>query len=60
MTQTRNPMFTFDRFMLGYALKRGDVVERCCSGELYEVTAVKPDGFSRVAVDVVQLGRAEQ
>lgn len=60
LTQTRNPQFTFNRFVLGYSIQRGDMIERSCDGTLWEVTAVKPDGFSRIVIDVVQLGRSEQ
>jgi hypothetical protein len=33
---------------------------RLCSGELFEVTDVRPDGVARIVVKVTQLGRQSE
>ena len=60
LVETRKPIFSFSRDALPWAIERGDVIERTCSGEKFEVTNIAPDGVSRITVEVVQLGRSSQ
>ncbi len=60
LVETRKPVVSFSHAALPWALAHGDRVERCCDGELFEVTKIEPDGVSRVCCHLVQLGRSEQ
>jgi hypothetical protein len=57
LVETSEPVFTFGYGVLPFPLRQGYRITRCCSGTMYEVTNVKPDGVSRIVVNVVQLGR---
>ena len=57
---SRKPVFSFSRVNLPYSLKHGDIIERCCSGELFELHSIKPDGVSRIECTAHQLGLASQ
>jgi hypothetical protein len=55
--QTSEPIFEFGYGVLPFPLQQPYRITRCCNGVTYEVTNVKPDGVSRITVNVVQLGR---
>lgn len=57
---SRDPTATFSRTNLPWAIKRGDQITRCCDGSMFEVTAVRPDGVSRIECDLLQLGIPHQ
>lgn len=57
---SRDPCATFSRTDLPWGIHRGDRISRCCDGTEWEVTAVRPDGVSRVECDLVQLGLPHQ
>ena len=56
LVESRVPIVTFSHRACPYALKIGDVLTRCCDGSQYEAKAIKPDGVSRIVVDLVQRG----
>ena len=58
--QTRKPLFSFNANTLPFPIQRGFQIQRCFDASLWEATTVKPDGVSRIAVEVVQLGLATQ
>ena len=58
--QTRKPIFSVKACDLPFTIGRQFRIHRCFDGTDWEVTASKPDGISRVELDVVQLGRASQ
>ncbi|MEH2476190.1 hypothetical protein V1281_002640 [Nitrobacteraceae bacterium AZCC 2161] len=58
--QSRKPLFSFKANYLPFPIQRGFRIQRCVDASLWDVTDVKPDGVSRIAVDVVQLGLAAQ
>jgi hypothetical protein len=58
--ESRKPLFSFKANYLPFPLFRGYWIQRCVDASLWEVTVVKPDGVSRMAVEVVQLGLATQ
>jgi len=58
--ETRVPVFGFSRNALPWALRQGDIIERLCSGEQFEVKTVEPDGVSRIVYPCLQLGRQSQ
>jgi hypothetical protein len=57
LIETRVPIFSFSRDSLPWAPRQGDVIERLCSGEQFEVKNVEPDGISRITCPCVELGR---
>jgi hypothetical protein len=58
--QSRKPLFSFKADTLPFPLHAGFRIQRCADASLWEITTVKPDGVSRVAVEVVQLGLAAE
>jgi hypothetical protein len=57
LVQTSEPIFEFGYGVLPFSLQQSYRITRCCNGATYEVTNIKPDGVSRICVNVVQLGR---
>jgi hypothetical protein len=57
LVETSEPVFEFGYGVLPYPLQQSYRITRLCNGALYEVTNIKPDGVSRICVNVVQLGR---
>jgi hypothetical protein len=57
LVETREPIFQFSYGVLPFELQQSYRITRCCNGAMYEVTNIKPDGVSRITVNVVQLGR---
>ncbi|WP_166146180.1 hypothetical protein [Methylosinus sp. RM1] len=55
-----DPQVSFAHRDLPVPLNRGDQIRRMSDDVLYEITAVKPDGMSRIFVDVVRLGLNDQ
>jgi hypothetical protein len=53
---TSKPVFSFAYGALPFPLRQHCRIERCCSGELFEITDIQPDGVSRIACTVVRLG----
>ena len=60
IVESRKPYARFAHRDLPWGLQQGDRIERCCSGEVFEVTSVQPDGVSSITVDLVQLGLPSQ
>jgi hypothetical protein len=60
LVETSEPIFQFGYGVLPFALRQSYRITRLCSGETFEVTNVKPDGVSRIIVNVVQLGRQSE
>jgi hypothetical protein len=63
LISTSKPVFQFSYAVLHgmpFALRQSHRITRLCSGETFEVTDVKPDGVSRITVNVVQLGRQSE
>ena len=56
---TREPIASFPRAALPWALSRGDRITRCCDGSEFEAKSVEPDGVSMIVAKLVQLGRQE-
>jgi hypothetical protein len=56
LVETREPIFQFSYGVLPFELQQSYRITRCCNGATYEVTNIKPDGVSRITVNVVQLG----
>ena len=57
---TRRPIFSIKSCDLPYPLYGGTRIQRCHDGSIWEITDAKPDGISRVQINVVQLGRDAQ
>ena len=57
---TRKPRFSIKANLLPWPILRGYRITRCTDSTQWDVTAVKPDGASRIECDVVQLGRHSQ
>jgi hypothetical protein len=55
LVETSEPVFTFGYGVLPFPLAQSYRITRCCSGTVYEVKNVKPDGVSRIVVSVTQL-----
>ena len=53
---SRDPQFTFLHCDLPYAVRRGDMMQRCKDASLFEVTSVERDGESGVLLCLIQLG----
>lgn len=51
------PYFIFDRKQLSYEMIKGDIFTRCCNGEVYEISDIKPGTYSRIETCLVQRGR---
>jgi hypothetical protein len=60
MIDTREPIFQFALNAVPFPLARGYFIHRCCSGETFEVTRVKPDGVASIVCHVVQFGRFQK
>ena len=60
LVQTFEPVFEFGYNVLPWPIQQSFRITRECSGEVFEVTNVKPDGVARICVHVVQLGRASE
>jgi hypothetical protein len=63
LISTSKPVFQFSYAVLHgmpFALRQSHRITRLCSGEVFEVTDIKPDGASRVTETVVQLGRQSE
>jgi hypothetical protein len=60
LIETSEPIFQFGYGVLPFPLRQSYRITRLCSGETFEVTNVKPDGVSRIVVNVVQLGRQSE
>lgn len=58
--QTRRPVFSVKACDLPYPLRQKDRLQRCWDKTEWEITSVKPDGISRIEIDVVQSGRTSQ
>jgi hypothetical protein len=56
LVETREPIFQFSYGVLPFELQQSYRITRCCNGAVYEVTNIRPDGVSRITVNVVQLG----
>ena len=59
LVQSQDPIATFSHAALPWLPQRGDRIRRENDGTVFEVTATKSDGVSRVTCDLVELGRAE-
>jgi hypothetical protein len=55
--ETSEPVFSFAIGALPFPLYQHYRITRLCSGEVFEITAPKPDYVSRVVCKVVRLGR---
>ncbi|MDR6304674.1 hypothetical protein GGQ85_002386 [Nitrobacter vulgaris] len=51
LISTSEPIFSFGYGVLPWPLMQGYQIKRC-NGDLYEVTDIKPDGVSRIDVNV--------
>ncbi len=60
LADSREPVASFPRDALPWSINLGDQVERLCSGELFEVKSVEPDGVSMTTLRLLQLGRQSQ
>ena len=63
LVSTSKPVFQFSYAVLHglpFMLRQSHRITRVCSGETFEVTDIKPDGVSRIIVNVVQLGRQSE
>lgn len=60
LVETSEPIFTFGYGVLPFPICQSYRITRLCSGETFEATNVKPDGVSRIVVNVVQLGRQSE
>ncbi|RXH32319.1 hypothetical protein XH84_14040 [Bradyrhizobium nanningense] len=59
MATTKSNMTFEDVKELPFPLMQGYRIMRLCNRALYEVRDAKPDGVSRIEVNVVQLGIAK-
>ncbi|WP_456636377.1 hypothetical protein [Bradyrhizobium sp. USDA 10063] len=57
LVSTSKPVFEFGYNVLPWPLRQGYRIKLCRTGELFEVTDVKPDSVARICAHVVQLGR---
>ena len=60
MIDTREPVCQFAYNAVPFPLSQGYFIQRTCSGEVFEVTRVQPDGVSSVICHVVQFGRIKK
>jgi hypothetical protein len=60
LVETSEPVFEFGYGVLPFPLRQSYRITRRCNGATYEVTNIKPDGVSRICVNVVQLGRPSE
>jgi hypothetical protein len=60
IVSTSEPIFSFGYGVLPFPLMQGYRIMRLCNRALYEVRDAKPDGVSRIEVNVVQLGLAKE
>ena len=55
---SRRPCFSFAATAI--PLRRADVIARCETGDLFEITEIRPDGVARIEAHCVQLGLQSQ
>lgn len=60
IVSTSEPIFSFGYGVLPFPLMQGYRIMRLCNRALYEVRDAKPDGVSRIEVNVLQLGLAKE
>ncbi len=60
LVETSEPIFQFGYGVVPFVMRQSYRITRLCSGEVFEITKVKPDGVSRIIVNVVQLGRQSE
>lgn len=60
LVETSEPIFSFSYGVLPFPIRQSYRITRLCSGEVFEVTNVKPDGVARIVCKVVQLGRQSE
>lgn len=60
LIETSEPIFSFGYGILPFPMRLSYRITRLCSGEVFEVKAVEPDGVSRIVCKVVQLGRQSE
>jgi hypothetical protein len=60
LVQTRKPRFSFKANCLPWPILRSYLIQRRCDASIWQVTAVKPDGVSRIECAVLELGRQTQ
>ncbi|MDR3572133.1 MAG: hypothetical protein P4L81_08205, partial [Candidatus Pacebacteria bacterium] len=60
LAESREPIASFPRAALPWAVRLGDQVERLCGGNLFEVKSAEPDGVSMIVLKLLQLGRSNQ
>ena len=56
LVETRVPTVSFSHRACPVMIKHGDVLTRFADGTQWEVKAIKPDGVSRIVLDLVQRG----
>jgi hypothetical protein len=57
LVKTSQPIFSFSTRAVPFRLARQHKIRRLCTGELFEITGVEPDGVARVVCTVNQLGK---
>ena len=60
LVETRVPTVSLSHRACAVMLKQGDVLTRLADGTQWEVKAIKPDGVSRIVLDLVQRGVSAQ
>ena len=60
LVETRTPTVSFSHRACPVMIQHGDVLTRVADGSQWEVKKVKPDGVSRIVLDLVQRGVQEQ
>ena len=60
LIRTSTPTFSVKTCELPFPLRQHYRIQRCATGDTYEITDIKPDGVSRIEFDVVMLGRQDQ
>jgi hypothetical protein len=60
LIQTSKPIFSFAYDALPFPIRQSYRITRNCSGEVFEVTNIEPDGVARIVCKVVQLGRQSE
>ena len=60
LIRTSTPTLSFKTCELPFPLRQHYRIQRCATGDVFEITDIKPDGVSRIEADVVMLGRQDQ
>ena len=60
IVETRVPTISFSHRACPVMIAHGDVLTRVADGTQWEVKAIKPDGVSRITLDLVQRGLSAQ